>query len=215
LIIIDNRAQVTMVDEIDRNVATAVGNTFRTIAAKFASTVIFLTHPSLSGMKTGSSGSTGWNNTTRNTVLMCRPEAEGKSEDDSYRFDDGKRQLVVPKANYGPMGLRANLQWSCGVYSCTDKPKRSDESIGQESKSERVFLKLMGVYANRGIELSAASQARNFAPSVFFTDGAREGISKPALISAMLSLLDQGKIKILTVGTGTRQKRVLAVATGD
>lgn len=205
LVIIDNRAQIAMADEIDRNTATEVGNRFRKLAAKHENTVILLVHPSVAGAKTGSSGSTGWNNTTRNTVLMCKPEVEGGETD----TDDGKRQLKVIKSNYGSMGVRTNLQWRCGVYYCTDKPPRAGEDIGRDSKAERVFMKLLAIFIKRGRRVSNNPKSV-YAPEEFFRAEGREGVSKREFEAAMNRLLDREELKVEVVSPGTwREKRWL------
>ncbi|MCS3744311.1 AAA family ATPase [Rhizobium sp. BK661] len=212
LLVIDNLADVFGGNENVRSQARQFIRLLRRIAIDFDCAVLLLAHPSLSGLNSGAgtSGSTGWSNSVRSRMFLRREtDAEGKEADERVRI------LQPMKSNYTALGEPIGLRWDCGVLVCTDKPVPIDEGIGKISKSERVFMKLMELYAKRGIELSAAPQARNFAPSVFFTGGEREGISKPALITAMLALLDQGKIKILPLGTGTRQKRVLTIATGD
>ncbi|NEK53231.1 AAA family ATPase [Rhizobium leguminosarum] len=214
LIIIDNRAQVVMADEIDRNVATAVGNKFRALAAKSGATVILLGHPSVAGMKTGSSGSTGWNNTVRNTVLMTKPE--GDDEDHDAVVDDGKRQLIVPKSNYGPMGLRANLQWRAGVYCRTDKQERPDEGIGKDAKAELVFLQLLEVFESRGTKLSNSPNSSTYAPRLFAKDDRREGINKREFERAMNRLFDAGKLKTEVLYPGTqKEKQIIKAASND
>jgi len=196
LIILDNRAQIAHVDEIDRGHATAVGNTFRAISAEHETTVILLTHPSVSGEKDGRSGSTGWNNTARNTALMCKP----KDADEDGDSDDGRRQLKVPKANRSKMGLRANLQWAAGVYRCTDQPPRAGEDIGREGKARRVFLGLLKWHNENGISVSLNTKAQNYAPKVFFAHPDREGCAYRVLEGAMHFLHKNGQIRTVSYG---------------
>jgi RecA-family ATPase len=158
----------------------------------------------MSGMKTGSSGSTGWNTTTRNSVFMRKPNSNDEDDDAA---DDGKRELYMSKANYGPQGRRIGLQWAHGVYECTDKPPRPDADIGAASKAERVFLKLLDLCNRRGQPVTSNRAAtKTFAPNVFFDSGDREGVTKPALEKAMNALLDRAEIINVKTGSGTREK---------
>ncbi|TBA14682.1 hypothetical protein ELH65_01125 [Rhizobium ruizarguesonis] len=215
LVIIDNRAQAIVCDEIDRSLATRASNIFGHIGKLYDSAIVILTHPSLGGIanKTGSSGSTAWTNTGRSTVYMRRPD-DADDEGNGGGIDDGRRVLISQKANYSPTGRRVNLVWDCGAYRCTDEPRRPDADIGQQSKGERVFLKLMGVFQQRGIELSANPKSGgSYAPNLFFND-AREGLTKPQLVTAMYGLLDRRAIWIAEIGPPSRAKKVLKL-TGE
>lgn len=216
LVIIDNRAQAIDCDEIDRSLATRASNVFSHLGKLYDTTFVILSHPSLGGIanKTGSSGSTAWSNTGRSTVYMRRPD-DADDERNGGGIDDGRRVLVSQKSNYGPTGRRVNLQWDCGVYRCTDQPRRPDADIGQESKGERVFLKLMAVFEKRQIDVSAnANSPGSYAPNVFFKD-AREGLTKSALEAAMKSLIDKGIIEVVVIAKGTtREKRLLKLTGG-
>lgn len=216
LVIIDNRAQAIVCDEIDRSLATRASNIFGHLGKLYDSAILILTHPSLGGIanKTGSSGSTAWTNTGRSTVYMRRPD-DADDECKGGGIDDGRRVLVSQKSNYAPTGRRVNLVWDCGAYSCTDHARRPDADIGQHSKGERVFLKLMAVFEKRQINVSAnANSPGSYAPSVFFKD-AREGLTKSALEAAMKSLIDKGTIEVVVIAKGTsREKRVLKLAGG-
>ncbi len=211
LIVVDNRAQIANVDEIDRNSATAVGNIFRAVSAKYGTTVILLMHPSVSGEKDGRSGSTGWNNAGRNTVLMCKPKEVDEDAD-----DDGKRELRVVKANRSQMGLRASLKWAAGVYRCTDKPERAGSDIGKAEKAERVFLKLLTLLMKRGQRVSANPKG-TYAPTEFTKPGMdREGINKREFEAAMNRLIDTERVDFDVISPGTsREKRWLKPASGD
>ncbi|MBP1881951.1 AAA family ATPase [Sinorhizobium mexicanum] len=196
LVIIDNRAQTAEVQELDRSAATKIGGYLRRLAKGWGTTVILLAHPSLSGMrdKTGNSGSTGWLNSIRNQIDMCRPDdTEGPD-------DDGRRQLVNRKSNYGPLGRVVNLKWELGCYRCTDKPKRAGADIGQADRAERVFLALLSLHTGRGINVSANPKAQNYGPRVFGGHPKREGTTPKMLAAAMEALFDKGKIRAVRYG---------------
>lgn len=208
-VVLDNRAQLVDVDEINRSAATKISAILDGFARFMQTTVILLAHPSLAGIanRTGASGSTGWLNAVRNQVDMRRPVAE----EGAGIADDGKRELVPLKSNYGPMGRVINLQWELGCYRCADKPERAGADIGKTDRAERVFMKLMEAYERRGIELSAnANSHTSYAPLLFSKDSAREGVNKRQFEHAMMALLDAGKIEITINNQGKyREKRYL------
>ncbi|MBW9116623.1 AAA family ATPase [Rhizobium cauense] len=216
LVILDNKAQIVDADELQRGIATKVGNILGHYAKLHGTTFVILAHPSLTGInqKTGASGSTGWVNTGRANIYMRPPdEKEGASTDDyngQLRPDDGRRVLVVQKANLTQQGRVVNIQRDCGCYRCTDKPKRADDGIGRESKAERVFQKLLSQWAVMKNELSSSPEARGlYAPSAFFRNGDREGVSLRELERAMFSLLQKGEIENREIGNGTRKRNRL------
>lgn len=199
LVAIDNRAQTVDANELDRSVATKVGAILDAIARKMRVTIILLAHPSLSGLANGSgaSGSTAWFNAVRNQVNMRRPE-----DADPKAADDGRRELVAGKANYGPMGRVIGLQWTAGAYVCTDKPERAGNDIGKADRAERVFVTLLKVFTERGVAVSANPKANNYAPKMFMTNNSeREATPLKGLISAMEALFKKGAIRAVRYGS--------------
>lgn len=215
LVIIDNRAQTVDGNEIDRSVATQAAKEIRRLARKNEAAVILLSHPSLSGIKTGRSGSTGWANTGRNTINMIEPHDDpddGDKDQDPAKPDTGKRQLIAEKVNYGQRGRVINLQRTCGIFVCTDQPPKPDEEIGKASKAERVFLALLRLHNDRGINVSANPNARNFAPLVFAAHQKRENVSRKAFGNAMEKLLEDRSIRTVEYRSGGHMAVRLEVA---
>ncbi len=212
LLILDNRAQILLIDEIQRNHATASTNEFRALAATYGVAVILLQHPSLSGMRTGSSGSTGFQNVSRNFVYMVRPDG---SDVDPNTEDDGKRILRGIKVNSGKMGRVTNLQWQAGIYVCADEKPRAGWDIGRPEKAERVFLKLLAKAAERKRDLSDNANSGAYAPKIFVADSGREGINLREFEAAMERLFEAGKLEIEVLFPGkSREKRVIRAAMG-
>jgi hypothetical protein len=206
LVFLDNRAQLADVEENIRNVATKVGNHLAMLCLQYGLTVIPLVHPSQAGLNSGSgtSGSTGWGNTGRGHVDMT-------NEQDDGGLDKGARVLTNKKANYSQMGVKVKVQWRLGVY-VNDAPK-ADDGIGGASKAELVFMRMLETARDRGVQLSANPAAtKTYAPAYFFQRGDREGLTKPQLERAMFALLDRKVIKVVAVGTSSRQKQILVIA---
>ncbi|APG91063.1 AAA family ATPase [Sinorhizobium americanum] len=208
LVVLDNRAQLADIDEINRNAATKVSNYLRALAKKYGTTLIVLAHPSLAGLnqKTGNSGSTGWTNTIRNQVDMRKPddaEADGP--------DDGRRILVSQKPNYGPQGLVVNVKWDMGCYRCTDRQERAGSDIGRADKAERVFLRLLQIHNSQNLFVSASPSSNSFAPKVFYGDPQNENVSLKSLKAAMYALLNDGRIANVAHGPPSKRQYRLEV----
>ncbi|MEI2299180.1 bifunctional DNA primase/polymerase [Ensifer sp. MJa1] len=209
LLALDNLADVFGGNEISRVQVKQFIGMLRKLAIKYDCAILLLGHPSLSGLSSGSgtSGSTAWSNSVRSRLYLRREIGQDGSE-----ADELARMLETMKANYGPKGDPINLRWELGVFVCTDMPKRAGSDIGKADKAERVFMKLMRTYQQRGIDVSANPAATaNYAPSVFFHDGAREGVTKPSLEKAMLALIDTGAIKVEKYGPPSRKRQRLVV----
>ena len=210
VLFIDNRAQVVVGNENDRVVAGFSMRMFGSLAKDTGAAVIVLSHPSMSGSKTGASGSTQWFNTARSNVFMAR-EGHSVDEEDDLKGDDGKRVLRNNKSNYGPINSEANVVWEFSRWKCTDKPVDTS-SLGrsaQYAKAERVFMELLRWHAEKNINLTMAALPKAFDK---LPKEQREGFNATWFSRAMLSLLDQGRIK-LEEGWSGGHKKQFVVAT--
>ncbi|MGG7580637.1 AAA family ATPase [Rhizobium sp. Nf11,1] len=201
--VLDNLADVFGGNEISRSQAKQFIGMLRGLAIRFDCYILVLGHPSISGLNSGSgtSGSTAWSNSVRSRLYLYRPDDEGA--------DEKARVLEIMKANYGPRGNPINLKWDMGRFICTDKPQRAGSDIGKADRAERVFMKLMVIFQERGIDVSANPKSGgSYAPTLFFTD-AREGLTKPQLVKAMHGLIDKRAISIVEIGPPSRAKKVL------
>lgn len=216
LVIIDNRAQAIVCDEIDRSLATRASNIFSHLGKLYDTAIMILSHPSQGGIanKTGSSGSTAWTNTGRSTVYMRRPD-DADDEGKGGGIDDGRRMLVSQKANYSPTGRRVNLVWDCGAYRCTDKPERAGSDIGKADRAQRVFMKLMRAGLEHGQTFSPSISARTYPPTLFGASNEREGINKREFERAMHVLQDKGDIKTVVRHPGTSREKTLLVIANE
>lgn len=121
LVILDTLADLFSGDENNRMQARQFIGILRSLCADFGATVLLLSHPSLTGMSSGSgmSGSTAWNNSVRSRLYMRRPPpAEGRDEavDPNFRF------LETMKANYGKTGGTIELRWKEGRFISEERP---------------------------------------------------------------------------------------------
>jgi RecA-family ATPase len=189
---VDTRADVFGGDEVNRNQVRQFIGILRRLSIKENATTILLEHPSVAGMSSGSgtSGSTGWNNSARSRVYF---EADDK--------DKNARVLKFMKSNYGPKGEPMRLIYRDGLFV----PESMAEVQTRASNAETVFLQLLDAYNNEGRNV-VASRFGNYAPSAFAKDKRTKGISKQALIDAMNGLFERGVIVSETYGPPSKQR---------
>lgn len=114
LVILDTVADLFGGNENNRSqVRQFVQNCCARIARSIDGAVLLCAHPSDSGIqrKTGTGGSTAWNNTVRSRWYFSRP---------SNQENSNARILSRKKSNYGPMQADINLEWQDGVFVPTD-----------------------------------------------------------------------------------------------
>src|SRR5262249_20594226 len=105
---IDTSADVYAGSEIDRSQVRQFISLLRRIAIAADGSLILLSHPSLTGISsgTGLSGSTAWHNSVRSRMYMTSPKAEAGEQPDT-----DLRELVFKKNNYGPISASVVLQY--------------------------------------------------------------------------------------------------------
>jgi RecA-family ATPase len=125
LIVVDTLADTFAGNEVDRNQPRTFVRALRRLAIELQACVILTQHPSMMGMQsgTGSSGSTGWNNSVRSRLYLTspKPNRDGDIEDRNVRW------LKTMKANHGQTGGKLKLRWLDGVFVRDDiKPPTVD-----------------------------------------------------------------------------------------
>lgn len=109
-VVVDTVADTFGGSEIDRaQVRQFVQDCLGGLVKATGGAVLALAHPSQAGLNTGSgtSGSTGWNNTARGRLYLEHPNP--KKRDDT-------RILSNKKNNYGPPGDEWKLRWHAGTF---------------------------------------------------------------------------------------------------
>lgn len=199
LVVLDTLADLFPGNENDRAQARQFIGLLRGLAIRHKCAVVVLAHPSLSGLNSGSgtSGSTGWNNSVRSRLYLERVK------DDGYEANPDARVLRTMKANYGPTGNEIALRWRDGVF-VADAPVTGLDRLAATAKAERVFLKLLDLINGQGRNVNSKG-GPNYAPKVFSMHPESEGVSKRALGQAMEKLLTDGKVVIGTEGPPSRR----------
>jgi RecA-family ATPase len=162
------------------------------IAVQGHTAVVLVSHPSLTGINTGSglSGSTAWHNSVRSRLYLKNPATEKGEEP-----DPNLRVLEVMKSNYGPPAEALTLRWKDGLFLPVAAPG-SLERMAREQKVDDLFLKLLDRSAEQGRNLSDKKTAHTYAPSRFVSEpeAKADHIIKRELAEAMERLFRTSKI---------------------
>ncbi|MEM6677318.1 MAG: AAA family ATPase [Pseudomonadota bacterium] len=200
VVFIDTLADAFGGDEIKRTQARQFIGLLRGLAIDYGCAVIVLSHPSLTGMAsgTGSSGSTAWGNSVRSRLYLERVIQDG------YESDPDARILRTTKANYGRTGAEISVRYEAGVF-VSKTPETGIDRQAASAKAERVFLKLLDAFNEDGRRVSA-SPGPTHAPSMFAKHADAEGCTKRALTGAMDALFSRSEIAIETHGRASKQR---------
>ena len=203
LVIIDTRADVFAGNENDRSQARQFIGLLRGLAITKNLAIILIEHPSLTGLtsRTGTSGSTGWNNAVRSRLYL-----ETIRDNQGEEISQDLRVLRVMKANYGPTGQELRLRWSDGCF-ILDGPTGGFEQLIAEAKAERVFLNLLASHNAQNRDVSD-SPGSNYAPAIFAGTGP-ERLTKDVLRGAMNRLFAVGRIRVEPFGPPSRRRKRL------
>jgi RecA-family ATPase len=199
LIVLDNSADVFGGNENDRAQVRQFIGILRSLAIAADAGVLLTSHPSLTGMNsgTGLSGSTAWNASVRSRLWMRRATTE-KDEEPNPEL----RVIEVMKSNYGPIGETIIVRWKDGVFVPV-AAMGAFEKAAAERAADELFLKLLDRFQDRGRNLSDKPTANNYAPKMFATDPDGKG-RRRELTDAMNRLFAAGKIKVETYGRPSR-----------
>ena len=209
LVILDTLADVFGGDEIQRAQARQFIGMLRGIAIQNSCAVLLLSHPSLSGMAndTGTSGSTGWNNSVRSRLYLKTEAVSGTAKSDV-------RVLEVKKSNYAPAGNEIKLEWKSGIFvskSSTIGMSGGAVKAAKYAEAEAIFLALLDRYTKAGryvMEDGSTSAPAKFCKEPEAKDA---GVSKDALKEAMARLFASRQIKIGEHGPPSKKRNYIEV----
>jgi RecA-family ATPase len=206
LVVIDTAADVFPSNENDRRAVRQFIGILRGLAIRQRCAVVLLSHPSLTGLASGSgtSGSTAWNNSVRSRLYLNR------ITDNGYEADPDKRILTVMKSNYARRGNEIGLTWRDGAFWPDASQGRLDRAAASQ-KAERVFVGLLRQFSDQGRYVSP-NPSNSYAPATFAKHPEAEGVTKRAFQDAMEVLLRRGAVMIAEHGRGASKKQHLEVA---
>jgi RecA-family ATPase len=203
LIVLDNAADIYGGNENDRAQVRQFIGILRGMAMAAGAGVLLTSHPSLTGINTGTglSGSTAWNASVRSRLYFKRAITEKDEEP-----DPDLRVLEVVKSNYGPIGEAITLRWNKGLFLPVGGTSHL-EKLAAEQAAEHLFLTLLDEFDRQGRNTSAKPTAPTYAPTLFAKEKqARERrIRKADFDAAMRSLFAGGKIRLQPYGAPSRE----------
>jgi RecA-family ATPase len=206
LVVIDSVADVFAANEINRGQVRKFVSVNRTLAIETGSAIVMLSHPSLTGMTSGSglSGSTAWNNSVRSRLYFTRPKI-----DSDCTPDPSARVLSVLKANYAEAGGEMKLRLRAGGFANEEGngPGALDLAVARD-RVDGQFLDLLNSFNAQKRPVSDRPGA-NYAPACFAKDPAAAGTTKAAFQAAMNRLLPLRRIEVAVTGPPSRERRQL------
>jgi RecA-family ATPase len=209
LIVLDNAADVYGGSENDRAQVRQFVGILRGMAMAAGAGVLLTSHPSLTGINTGTglSGSTAWNASVRSRLYFKRATTEKDEEP-----DPDLRVLEVMKSNYGPIGETITLRWSKGLFLPVGSLNNLEKAAAEQA-AEQMFLTLLNQFNRQGRNCSSKPNAPTYAPTLFAKEKSarKAGIKKANFEEAMRSLFAADKIWLEPYGSPCRETSRLAV----
>jgi RecA-family ATPase len=197
MLVIDTSADVFAGNENDRTQVRQFVGLLRRLAIDGCCSVLLCSHPSLTGITSGSglSGSTGWHNSVR-ARMFFRTAVTDQGE----QPDPELRELVFMKNNYGPIGAKVLLRWKNGVF-VPEPGEGTIEKAAADRNAELLFLALLGRIPN-----VSNKSGVSFAPALFAKEpeAIAAKISKEALANAMRRLFAANKLHMEQYGYPSR-----------
>lgn len=203
IVILDTLSDVFSGNEIIRTQARRFISALRQLAMEQDGIVILTSHPSLTGINTGSgiSGSTAWRNSVRSQVYLTKP----KQEDDD-REDVTERVLRVMKNNAAAAGGKISLEWRDGVFVRTDQAGSSPIGFVASLDMQRHILDTARALIANGVMLAADPAAPNSLANRTRKEPACKGYRYSAVCSAQDKMLAEGKLVRVTIGPPSKAR---------
>jgi RecA-family ATPase len=205
LVVLDTLADLFAGEENQRTQARQFISMLRRLALDNDLCVLLLGHPSLEGLRSGSgtSGSTGWNNSVRSRLYFERVFiTEGNKV---IEQDEDVRELTVKKANYGRKAEPIRLKWVDGIFERQSGGAFSLDGAQRNAAADKAFVALLQLHERLGMPVSPNASSI-YAPTVFATHSQANGITKRAFKGAMERLLETGKIRVIQEGPPSKRR---------
>jgi len=205
---IDTLSRAFAGNEIDRVQVYAFANHMQALAMAAGGSVTVLSHPSLSGIASGSgiSGSTAWHGAFR-----FRQYLTGTKSDGGEQPDNDLRKLEFKKNQYGPTAEAIVLRYQRGLFLPEGGVSGLDK-LATEQRADEAFLTMVDQFTKQGRNVSDKLTAPNYAPTMFAKETAAktQHIRKSDLEAAMRRLFAANKIHVANYGRPSRQVSKLA-----
>jgi RecA-family ATPase len=207
---IDTLSRAFVGNEIDRTQVYGFAQHMQALAKVANGSVTVLSHPSLSGIASGSgiSGSTAWHGAFRFRHYL----KSAKSDEADKAPDHDLRELEFKKNQYGPRTDSIVLRYTAGLFLPVPGQTSFDRLV-RDAKAEDVFLTLLRRYIDQGRPVCSKPRANNYAPVIFARDAeaTKSGLRKTDFDAAMQRLFDQNKVGLASYGFPSRGLEQLVV----
>jgi RecA-family ATPase len=199
---IDTLSRAFSGNEVDRVQVYAFAMHMQALAMVAGGSVTVLSHPSLSGIAsgTGLSGSTAWHGAFR-----FRQYLKGIRADNGEQPENDLRELEFKKNQYGPTAETIVLRYQRGLF-LPEVGTSSLDKLAGEQRADELFMMLLTQFSQQGRNVSDKKNAPSYAPTAFAADPLTKGMrsAKKALSDAMARLFAAGKIRVETYGRPSR-----------
>jgi len=206
---VDTLSRAFAGNEIDRSQVYGFASHMQALAMVADGSVTVLSHPSLSGMASGSgiSGSTAWHGAFRFRQYLTAPKCG-----DGEQPDNDLRELVFKKNQYGPLGESVVLRYQRGLF-LPEAGVSSLEKIAKETSADNAFLDLLKRFAVEGRNVSHHPTSNAYAPTVLAkeAEAIKHRLRKADFEAAMRRLFAGNKIHVETYGRPSHQHQRLRV----
>ncbi len=201
---IDTAADVFGGNENDRAQVRQFVSMLRKLARAANGSVILLSHPSLTGISTGSglSGSTGWHNSMRARAYLRPPKSvEGEQPDSDMR------EIEFKKNNYGRVSESIALRWQDGLFLPT-AAGTFDRAV-RDQNVEEAFVAALRKLIGQGHNASPYPGS-TYAPALVAPLAPE--FRKQDYAAAMQRLLNAGRVRVEQFGSPSKKRsRVVLV----
>ena len=179
---LDTTADIFVVNERERTQVRQCISLMRGIALGISTAIILLSHPSLTGIAsgTGLSGSTAWNNSVRSRLYLKVDKKSDEQEDDEETDHTSPRILEFMKSNYSALAAPVKLKWKDGLLLPDNQMKNPFEAAAIEDQARAAFLLLLKRYNQTDQVVSPNPYARNYAPTEFARQPETRGLHRNA-----------------------------------
>jgi RecA-family ATPase len=224
LVIVESAADLFAGNEIDRSQVRKFISLLRELAIKHDCAIMLLSHPSVSGMASGSgmSGSTQWNNAVRSRMYFktIKADADDFADEDAEAVNESGsnyRELQYLKNNRARQGEKIKLVYTNGLFLPERQPAPADKAA-QESKADDVFMTLLRRFNSDGSDRSATvKKGQTFAPYLFALEREAKNarVTKAMLTQAMERLITAKKIRSEMFGPQSKRRSRLIEITRE
>jgi len=195
LIILDNRAQMLLVNENDRAQATFAANLVAGFAGLDSAPATLLLGHVAKAEESEYSGSTAWDAVTRSRWWLHKVKSKDDDEDETVEAKDQPLAFERVKSNYAPPD-EIRLEWADGVLmrSNATSEQTSINAEVENRKHMQAFKDALTELIRQGRNVSHSPQAQSYAPRVMVNENMVNGATKRQMTRAMQTLLKEGVI---------------------